>query len=86
MYYRICNNCGAYLDPGERCDCLDNERTAPVLEHRGAAVNGLQTNDGYTVTRQSVTIDSLSRCWNTRTERKKATPVLEHRGGKVKCG
>ena len=21
MYYRECQLCGAYLDPGERCDC-----------------------------------------------------------------
>ncbi len=22
-YYRVCPNCGAHLDPGEVCDCLD---------------------------------------------------------------
>lgn len=22
-YYKICPYCGAYLDPGERCDCGD---------------------------------------------------------------
>ena len=27
-YYRICLDCGAYLDFGERCDCQDKE-TAP---------------------------------------------------------
>ena len=27
-YYRICPLCGAYLDPGESCDCQDKE-TAP---------------------------------------------------------
>lgn len=21
MYYRICERCGAHLDPGETCDC-----------------------------------------------------------------
>lgn len=21
MYYKICEYCGAYLDPGEKCDC-----------------------------------------------------------------
>lgn len=24
MYYRICPDCGAYLDPCEKCDC-ENE-------------------------------------------------------------
>lgn len=24
MYYHECPNCGAYLDPGERCDCEEN--------------------------------------------------------------
>ena len=24
-YYRVCENCGAYLDPGEHCDC-ENEK------------------------------------------------------------
>ena len=23
MYYKICEYCGAHLDPGERCDCRD---------------------------------------------------------------
>ena len=27
-YYRKCPDCGAYLDPDERCDCQDKE-TAP---------------------------------------------------------
>lgn len=25
-YYRICPDCGCYLDPGERCDCRDEMR------------------------------------------------------------
>lgn len=26
MYYNRCERCGAYLDPGERCDCEREER------------------------------------------------------------
>lgn len=28
-YYHLCACCGAALDPGERCDCQDKEKTAP---------------------------------------------------------
>lgn len=24
-YYRICPNCGCSLDPGERCDCMEEK-------------------------------------------------------------
>ena len=27
-YYRTCPYCGAHLDPGERCDCREDEKTA----------------------------------------------------------
>lgn len=26
MYFRICEHCGAYLDPGETCDCAEWSR------------------------------------------------------------
>lgn len=26
FYYRTCLHCNAHLDPGERCDCLDDLR------------------------------------------------------------
>ena len=29
-YYRTCPDCGAHLDPGERCDCQDEKRAAQV--------------------------------------------------------
>ena len=29
-YYRTCPDCGAHLDPGERCDCKD-EKDRPML-------------------------------------------------------
>ena len=27
-YYKICPDCGAYLDPGESCDCREEEHIA----------------------------------------------------------
>lgn len=35
MFHRICTECGAYLDPCERCDCT--EKAAPKLEPSEAA-------------------------------------------------
>ena len=35
MYFRICTCCGAYLDPGEICDCAEK-----------AAPGGNDTEDG----------------------------------------
>lgn len=27
MQYKVCPNCGAHLDSGERCDCQDEKET-----------------------------------------------------------
>lgn len=29
IYYRTCPYCGDHLDPGERCTCQDEKKTAP---------------------------------------------------------
>ena len=42
MKYRECPNCGAALDPGERCDCQNNERGRP-------AGTGTTSNKGDTI-------------------------------------
>ena len=34
--YRECPYCGAHLDPGERCDCQDEEKDRPGEEIAGA--------------------------------------------------
>ena len=26
MYFNVCKNCGANLDPGEKCDCREEEQ------------------------------------------------------------
>lgn len=31
-YYRTCPDCGAHLDPGERCDCHDEETNSDDTE------------------------------------------------------
>lgn len=54
-YYRICPQCHAYLNFGERCDCQDKEEAAPVLEHRdGPKVEiGLPTNISTPIVQQN---------------------------------
>ena len=38
MNYRICPNCGAALDPGERCDCKEEKNAAPMRQHQNGKV------------------------------------------------
>ena len=38
MYAYICPDCGAYLDPGEKCDCRrEEEKPLPMVRTPGAA-------------------------------------------------
>ena len=34
-YYTICNVCGANLDPGEKCDCLEEKPIKVKAKGRG---------------------------------------------------
>jgi len=34
MYFNVCPHCGAHLDPGEQCDCLQEKQKSPVQEHK----------------------------------------------------
>ena len=37
-YSRTCPHCGAHLDPGERCDCRDEEAAADTANTDGGGV------------------------------------------------
>lgn len=39
MQYKTCPDCGAHLDPGERCDCRSKKETAPLQRERPQANN-----------------------------------------------
>ena len=55
MYFRNCEYCGSYLDPGEKCDCQEKEKAAPGVVTTGdgkqieldaiLASNGGKSND-----------------------------------------
>lgn len=54
MVLRACPDCGASLDPGERCDC-QKEKTAPVLQYRGGKVeNGVTANFSISILQKFV--------------------------------
>lgn len=35
MYYCVCPACGAYLDPGERCDCAEKAASGVATTEDG---------------------------------------------------
>lgn len=43
-YYRICPRCGCNLDPGEPCDCEEEEKRE--REHREKMFEGLIVPEG----------------------------------------
>ena len=38
--YTVCPNCGAHLDPGERCDCEDPDEEETAQAHSEANETG----------------------------------------------
>ena len=44
-YYRTCPNCGAALDPGERCDCQEGTE-GEARENRETAASATNTDGG----------------------------------------
>ena len=36
-YYNICPHCGAFLDPGERCDCETETKEEPKKAYKQRA-------------------------------------------------
>ena len=60
-YYHTCPRCGAHLDPGETCSCLDVEAEALIahLTEKGTAPGATNTESG--TAEQSLTdTDSVS--------------------------
>lgn len=33
-YFNICDNCGSHLDPGEKCDCINNKKKQEELRKK----------------------------------------------------
>ena len=47
MYFRICPDCGANNDPGERCDCRDEKEAAPLQRERPQAKHDIASLTGF---------------------------------------
>lgn len=45
-FYRICPDCGAYLDPGEQCSCHE-ERLIEMERKEKAKIYGLEHVEQY---------------------------------------
>lgn len=54
MYYRVCGECGAHLDPGEKCDCKKKIFFSKI---RKSHLRGCDFQDNVFVI--SVTVDIL---------------------------
>lgn len=44
MKYTVCDNCGAHLDNGERCDCTEN-RNGDNSPKENKSYEGANSND-----------------------------------------
>lgn len=44
MYGYVCERCGAYLDPGERCDCIEDEEKAAEPKKTGGSEKKKRTS------------------------------------------
>lgn len=59
-YYRTCPNCGAALDPGERCDCRDGTESEARKGKEKAAQGATNTQDGKVETGLTAHISASS--------------------------
>lgn len=53
MYYKTCPECGAHLDPGEKCDCLkEAKKRAGYLSNNMQTTNNQPTNNKVITSKQ----------------------------------
>lgn len=56
-YYNVCPNCGAHLDPSERCDCMNNTK-------------GESMNQEDVARKAREAANAYKRAWNKRNPEK----------------
>lgn len=49
MYGYICRECGSHLDPGEKCDCLEEQRVreSKLRKRQAEAIRLLEQGDAW---------------------------------------
>ena len=58
-YYNICPDCGSNLDPGEKCDCQQKEKTPDMPKtYQGKAEKALSSN--YSISKAGRTVKHKS--------------------------
>lgn len=47
-YFNICNRCGATLDPGEKCTCMEESRHKTLYQRKREAYEITERLGGFT--------------------------------------
>ena len=63
MYYNVCNICGGNLDPGEKCDCLEQ---TPAAERKQTPLKILKSGQVTAHHNTSIGV-AISNAWNEDT-------------------
>jgi len=83
-YYNECPNCGAHLDPGERCDCVPQPRRSrqytltkeDKAQLQAQAIDGIIPVQAHIGTMFKILNRKRPGCWNSRDAREAEAPTI----------
>ena len=62
-FYRICPDCGAYLDPGEQCSCHEEHMLKQEKREKQAFLEGWKNNSLFCGAEDVISSESWVRSW-----------------------